>query len=98
MRMDSEMIGILLSDSMHYTIVVSLEMSDEPKKNSERTASTISFSNLSHCRDRLEFNTFNRHFISFNRAFSLYAILVAKSSYELQSLGIETAYKNRVPK
>ena len=31
MRMDSEMIGILLSDSMHYTIVVSLEMSDEPK-------------------------------------------------------------------
>ena len=30
MRMDSEMIGILLSDSMHYTIVVSLEMSDEP--------------------------------------------------------------------
>ena len=29
--MDSEMIGILLSDSMHYTIVVSLEMSDEPK-------------------------------------------------------------------
>ena len=28
--MDSEMIGILLSDSMHYTIVVSLEMSDEP--------------------------------------------------------------------
>ena len=32
MRMDSEMIGILLSDSMHYTIVVSLEMSDEPKK------------------------------------------------------------------
>ena len=33
MRMDSEMIGILLSDSMHYTIVVSLEMSDEPKKS-----------------------------------------------------------------
>ena len=32
MRMDSEMIGILLSDSMHYTIVVSLEMSDEPTK------------------------------------------------------------------
>ena len=32
MRMDSEMIGILLSDSMHYTIVVSLEMSDEPPK------------------------------------------------------------------
>ena len=32
MRMDSEMIGILLSDSMHYTIVVSLEMSDEPKE------------------------------------------------------------------
>ena len=31
MRMDSEMIGILLSDSMHYTIVVSLEMSDEPR-------------------------------------------------------------------
>ena len=30
MRMGSEMIGILLSDSMHYTIAVSLEMSDEP--------------------------------------------------------------------
>ena len=30
MHMDSEMISILLSDSMHYTIVVSLEMSDEP--------------------------------------------------------------------
>ena len=29
--MGSEMIGILLSDSMHYTIAVSLEMSDEPK-------------------------------------------------------------------
>ena len=28
--MGSEMIGILLSDSMHYTIAVSLEMSDEP--------------------------------------------------------------------
>lgn len=32
MRVDSEMIGILLSGSMHYTIVVSLEMSDELKK------------------------------------------------------------------
>lgn len=31
MRMDLEMIGILLSGSMHYTIAVSLEMSDEPK-------------------------------------------------------------------
>ena len=31
--MDSEMIGILLSGSMHYTIAVSLEMSDEPTKN-----------------------------------------------------------------
>mgnify|MGYP000228351902 FL=1 len=30
MRMDSEMIGILLSGSMHYTIAVSLEMPDEP--------------------------------------------------------------------
>ena len=36
MRMDSEMIGILLSDSMHYTIVVSLEMSDEPFFNSSK--------------------------------------------------------------
>lgn len=31
MRMDLEMIGSLLSGSMHYTIAVSLEMSDEPK-------------------------------------------------------------------
>lgn len=30
MHMALEMIGILLSGSMHYTIVVSLEMSDEP--------------------------------------------------------------------
>ena len=37
MRMDSEMIGILLSDSMHYTIVVSLEMSDEPILFMQRT-------------------------------------------------------------
>lgn len=30
--MDLEMIGILFSGSMHYTIAVSLEMSDEPQK------------------------------------------------------------------
>ena len=31
MRMDSEMNDILHSDFMHYMIVASLEMSDEPK-------------------------------------------------------------------
>ena len=41
MRMDSEMIGILLSDSMHYTIVVSLEMSDEPKIFSENNSRNV---------------------------------------------------------
>ena len=43
MRMDSEMIGILLSDSMHYTIVVSLEMSDEPKKYNWEISDNIAY-------------------------------------------------------
>ena len=49
MRMDSEMIGILLSDSMHYTIVVSLEMSDEPTKKREQSYH-IAITMLSHCK------------------------------------------------
>ena len=46
MRMDSEMNDILHLDFMHYMIVASLEMSDEPKSFTPKTRYDAQFEEL----------------------------------------------------